>query len=101
MSENTNAKKNVGTPAPEDKQGATTKKGEKKPMKEKKDGIFTRAKGWCKRNKNALLAGAAGVGVGVAGTIGVSEFGKRQAEKKARRNACVPQEDFNPLDPNL
>lgn len=75
------------------------KKKDGKPMK--KDGIFTRAKNWCKRNKNALIAGGVGVGVGVAGTIGVSELGKRRAEKKVR-NAYLPQEEaYSTLDPNV
>lgn len=80
----------------------TPKPEKKKPAKKEKEGLFARGKAWCKRNKNALIAGGAGVATGVAGTIAVSEFGKRRAEKNARRNACLSdQSDYSPLDPNV
>ena len=103
MSEKTTGKKPVAeAEVTEEKKPVKTKQEGGKPVKEKKEGLFTRGKNWCKRNKKALLAGAAGVATGVAGTIGVAEIGKRQAERKARRNAYVPQEqEYSPLDPNV
>lgn len=71
----------------------------------KKDGLFTRTKNWCKRNKSALIAGGVGLAAGVGGTIGVGEVAKRRAEKRGRqnRNSAYIQEDYSasPLDPNV
>lgn len=75
---------------------------EEKKVKEKAK-LGSRIKGWIKDNKKALIAGGAGVAAGVAGTIGVSEIGKRASERKARQNrtAYIPeQQEHSPLDPN-
>lgn len=84
----------------------TSAQQEKKPVKKaatkEKEGILTRGKNWMKRNKKALIAGAAGLAAGVGGTIAVGEVGKRRATKRAvERNAYIPQGDVSPLDPNV
>ena len=91
-----------GTANPNPNPGAETPKTDK-PVVKKKKGLIAKTKSWCKNNKKALLAGAAGLVAGVGGTIGVAEVGKRQAERKARRNACIQQEapEYSPLDPNV
>ena len=100
MSEKTN-KKPVETEEVEVTETEQKTGGKKKPAKpaKEKEGLFTRGKNWCKRNKSALIAGAVGVGTGVAGTIAVSELGKRSAERRAVRTN-VQQTEVSPLDPN-
>lgn len=68
-----------------------------------KENLWTKTKNAVKRNKKAIVAGAIGVVTGVAGTVGVSEIGKRASERKANKNrqAYIPAEqDHSPLDPN-
>ena len=51
-----------------------------------------------KRIRTAKIGGGVGLGTGIAGTVGVAEYGKRRAEKQ---QAYVPQqEEHSPLDPN-
>lgn len=91
MSETNNGQNPAGNPAPN---GGQPNNGGAQ-VKEK---FWTRVKNWCKRNKSALIAGGVGLGTGIAGTVGVAEYGKRRAEKQ---QAYVPQqEEHSPLDPN-
>lgn len=86
---------NVSTP---EKEGAA-KNEDKKPMK-KKENLFKRGWNRVKANKPAIIAGAVGVVTGVAGTIAVSEIGKRTAERRERRNVTPQENEISPLDPN-
>ena len=86
VAEETTAKKPAAKPA---------KKGEHKPVAEKKKpGLFTRVKDFCGRHKEAIYSGIAGIGVGVAGSIGAAQIGKKRAERN-QRNAYIPQDGEN------
>ena len=99
----TEPKKAEGTvegKTPEPKTGAAKKPAAEKPAK--KENIFKRAGNWFKKkeNKKLVITGLAGIATGVGATVGVSEIGKRAAEKKARRNDYIPQQEYSPIDPN-
>lgn len=100
VNQEANAEKETAGKKPAAKTQAEKK--EEKTVKEKGKKLGARIKGWFKDNKKALIAGGVGVATGVAGTIGVSEIGKRAAERKARQNrqAYIPEEQHSPLDPN-
>ena len=74
-----------------------TKKEEPKTEGGKKPGKIRR---WIKKHKRELITGAASFAAGAGGAIGISELGRRHQQKKAARNAYIP-DNVNPLDPNI
>ena len=84
------------------KKPATTTKKEAKPVKEKKDNIFKRGgrkvKNWMSDHPfwSAAISGAAGAGIATGTAFGA----KKLMENRRNRNAYIPQDPGNDLDPN-
>ena len=61
-----------------------------------KEGFFHRV---FVKHKEAWLGGLAGLGIGIGGSIGLGELGKRRCAR--RQNNPTVMVNTNPLDPNL
>lgn len=103
------AKKNVENNPMEEIEEIEEEATEKKPATKKggkavkKENIFKRAhnkvKGWM--SDHPFISAGVSAGLGAAATVGACEVGKRAINRHNQKNAYIPQDDDNSLDPNI
>lgn len=100
MDDNKKVDETVKTETTENKKEETKMENteeKKETKKEKKPG---KIRAWFRKNKRELIAGGIGIGIGAAGTYGVSALGNHLRNRNCQQPE-VNAEPYNPLDPNV